>query len=758
MPGIKKTDKSTILIADANINRLAIGRKFFESSGYNIITEQTCINALKSIYSNTPDLIIIDKSLPDISGTEAYRFLKSDPDVSDIPIILLCPKDTGGEILDLELKKNNFLIKEFNPDKIVSIANDILSANANKKNSRPPIKPKLTDSILLEKISKIFDRKLKENILISSISNHANEGTDYCEIMANIFHTCYCTLGYNLMAVYIDDENEILIDTTRQIGDEYVNWVLYKVHTECGFDYKTAQKKVLVERDTKNKTIIWDTDGHVSVNKIYSKGLYIGSIITASAEPSYSSESSKEILTSIIPALTTILDNIRMYCQAGKTNEELKLIHEELIECSHNIENKIEDRTVKLHKLYEAGKILTTIHEPNRLLATLVDMIINSIGAEVGAALLYENGKISKKIEFGLELNVIKDIRYRDKLFTPVYEKVLSTGEMVVLNKSQINKYLDTKLIKSRNLHINSLACLPFKTGSTVMGIMLVLNKLRSDTFTKDDIDSLTTLASMATVAIENATLYQQTILKTKLEADVRMAMEMQVELLPKAPPQSNVFEVSSMYTPAEMIGGDYYDYIQIADGKFGFAVADVTGHGVPAAFIMTQVKACVQLSARGIPSTQQVIKSINSFLYKNIPKNNFVSMLYTIIDEKERTILYTSAGHNPSLWFSNKTGKFKQITTDGLFLSLFENTEYGEIKIPFEKGDIFLFYTDGLTEAANQKKEFFGLERLKQIIKKNKSMSAQDIASSIFWSLQDFIGRSSLNDDMTFIILKIKE
>lgn len=757
MPALTKLNKATLMIADSNKDRLIITQTYFESSGYKVLTATTCINALKNIYSHNPDIIIMDSSLPDISGYESFRLIKSDPEIRDIPIILLCAKNNGANMLDFEFGTDNFTVEEFDLDNISSLVSKIIGKK-NRYGLNRQIKPEISDTDLLTKISKILDRKLKETSLIASISQYANNSMDYYETISNIFYVCRPIFHYTFMAVHIAEENEILIDTLKPLGDDYVNWVIYKAHQECGYDYKTVRKKTLIERGRRDETVIWDSDGYISVKKIFSRSTHIGSIIVANAEPLNFEHSSDEILASISAPFATILDNIRLQCQTSKTNEELKLIHEELIECSHNIESKIEDRTMKLHKLYEAGKILTTIHEPNRLLATLVDMIINSIGAEVGAALLYDNGKISKKIEFGLEFNVIKDLRYRDKLQTPVYKKVLSTGEMVVLNKSQISKYLDMKIIKSRNLHINSLACLPFKTGTNVIGIMLVINKLRNDTFTKDDIDSLSTLSSMATVAIENATLYQQTILKTKLEADVRMAMEMQVELLPKGPPNSDVFEVSSMYTPAEMIGGDYYDYIYIEDGKIGFVVADVTGHGVPAAFIMTQVKACVQLSARGISSTQQVVRSINSFLYKNIPKNNFVSMLYTIIDERERTLLYTSAGHNPSLWFSSKTGKFKSISTEGLFLSLFENTDYGEVKIPFEKGDIFLFYTDGLTEAVNEKKEFFGTDRLKEIIKKNKSRSAQDITSCIFWSLQDFIGRSALNDDMTFIVLKIKK
>ncbi len=384
-------------------------------------------------------------------------------------------------------------------------------------------------------------------------------------------------------------------------------------------------------------------------------------------------------------------------------------------------------------------------------------MIINSIGAEVGAALLLENGEITKKIEFGHRIrHLFKAIQFKNNGHQAIYQKVLESGEVVILNADDVNEQLDLEILQDRKLTINALACIPFKTATTVIGTMMVINKLFCDSFTQDDIVALTTLASMATVAIENATLYQQTIQKTKLEADMKIAMEMQMELLPKAPPECDVFEVASMYTPAEMIGGDYYDYIDINDHNTGFIVADVTGHGVSAAFIMTLVKTCVQLSSTGIVSTKEVVSELNSFLFKNIPRNNFVSMLYAILNTEERTLHYTSAGHNPSMRYCAKCDKFIPITTDGLFLSLFEETEYGEIVIPLEKNDIYLFYTDGLTEATNKHKEFLGIPRVQEVIRENKDKSAQEISSILFWYLHEYIEHEPLDDDLTFIVLKI--
>ena len=502
-------------------------------------------------------------------------------------------------------------------------------------------------------------------------------------------------------------------------------------------------------------------DSEIKTNRLYSQKIEskqnkLGFFVVTRETGKPFTNFEKEIMSACVALLTPIIDNISMSHQLVKMNMELEYIQDEVVEFSKKLDNKIEERTLQLHKFYEAGKVLTTIHEPNRLLATLVDMIISSIGAEVGAALLLEDGFISKKIEFGLGFEVLKEIRLKETASPVLYEKVIDTGEKIILSSHDVDEKIDQSILEHRHIKLRTLACIPFKTGNKVIGVMIVVNKLFSEDFSNDDIVALTTLASMATVAIENANLYQQTIEKTKLEADMVIAMEMQMELLPKEPPESDFFEVASMYTSADMVSGDYYDYINIDEDKTGFTVADVTGHGVSAAFIMTLVKSCVQLSSQGVISTKKVIESLNSFLFTNIPKNNFVSMLYAIIDTKERKLHYTSAGHNPSIWYNSKTGEFKDITTDGLFLSLFEETDYGEIEIELNKGDIFFFYTDGLTEATNSQKEFFGKERVEQVIKESYDKSAREINTTLYWKLKEFVGQKSFEDDLTFIVLKI--
>lgn len=729
-----------------------------ESVGYHVISAHDGINALRMAYNESPNLIILDSNMPNIDGYEACRLLKHDSQTNQIPIVLLkndCKKDKNGFVLDTGA--DEYINKDFNLLRINKVIKKVIPKNTFQKTQTQP-KSNLSDVEILVRISQILDNKFLESTLSSKIAQCTNSIKNLKETIQNVFCILNSSFNYTLSGILLNEANEIYIDANEELDNEYLNWVLYKIHRNCNFDYKNIIKNILSDKQTKQPSVVWDTDGAIFIKKLFIKGKYIGAFIVTRTTSSSFSEEERDILISLTTPLATILDNARMYREVKKTNTQLKRVQQELIDFSRTLDNKIDERTHQLHKLYEAGKILTTIHEPNRLLATLVDMILSSIGAEVGAAILVEKNNISKKIEYGLDFETIKNIRLRGNNSQNLYDHVTETGQIMVLSESEIDQQLDLSRLKSRNLKISSIACIPFKTGSSLFGIMVAVNKLNDNAFSKDDIVSMKTLSSMATVAIENAMLYQQTINKAKLEADMKLANEMQIELLPKVPIQNDMFEVASTYLPAETIGGDYYDYIKIDEHNTGFVVADVTGHGVSAAFIMSLVKTCVQLLAKGILSTKKVVEQLNSFLCENIPKNNFVSMAYAIVNTKNKSILYTSAGHNPSLWYHSKTGKFSTITTDGLFLSLFEETVYGEVELHFEKNDIFLFYTDGLTEATNEKKEFFGLERIQEIISDNHEKPAKDISLFIFWELERFLLRSSMDDDMTFTVLKFKE
>ncbi|MCB1194885.1 SpoIIE family protein phosphatase, partial [bacterium] len=544
----------------------------------------------------------------------------------------------------------------------------------------------------------------------------------------------------------------IYIDTCRLLRETYVPSLIKELQDRFGFN--TALKKHFVSERKFHADDIFRSETDIIVERLFIHNQESGACVLSRVSGAFSSIE-REMFKMVTGALTAVINNIIMYRELERSNRRLNWAKKKLLESNERSDDKEHEHAMKLENLYEAGKMLTTIHEPSRLLATLTYMIINAIDAEVGAAILFDGNTVTEKIEFGLNFSVIKDIRIKQNgKEISLFNYIIETGEMIVLNKEEIKERLILDTLPF--IQISTLACVPLQTNLSTSGIMLTVNKLKGKTYTKDDIEALKTLSSMATVAIQNAYLYHQKIEKTKLEADIKMAMEIQKELLPGSPPRNAIFDVASIYTPAEVMGGDYFDYIEVDTNHTGFLVADVTGHGVPAAFIVTLVKSCVQLTAYGKQSPQEVLKALNEFLCRHIPKKNFVSMGYGIIDTVRRTLAYSSAGHNPLLWYSHNTDTFTEIKTDGLFLSLFEDTLFGETTVQLGNNDILVFYTDGLTEAKNKSGEFFGIERIKEIIQKFGHHPAQHIAGLITDSLNEFLDGCALHDDLTSILVKI--
>ena len=740
--GSVKTAKILLAVNDKSL--LESYCAFLSSQKHQIITAEDGIEVIRSIYSSRPDIVIVDYNISRLNGNYICRLLKYDASTNKIPFCIISKDKFEGNSF---IQADYYITPDGDIKKIGQIVSNVIKSNKTKKIYA---KQPLSDGEILNRINKILELKLLEEDLLKTILNYSNSNDNYQEVIKNIFELFYQTIGHSFIAVYLKENKELFIDKVKSVSRKYINNLISTVAEKNNEYLADSTKKILCIRDD-GKPIPSGLNlrkNRFFLQQIVSKQNNLGFFVVTRETGKPFTYFEKEIMSQCAALLTPVIDNISMSHQLVKMNLELEYIQDEIVEFSKKLDNKIEERTLQLHKFYEAGKVLTTIHEPNRLLAT--------IGAEVGAALLLEDGLISKKIEFGLGFEILKEIRLKEPASPVLYERVIDTGEQIILSSNDISDKIEQSFLQERNIKLRTLACIPFKTGTKIIGVMIVVNKLFSEDFSNDDVVALTTLASMATVAIENANLYQQTIEKTKLEADMVIAMEMQMELLPKEPPESDFFEVASMYVSADMVSGDYYDYIDIDKHRTGFTVADVTGHGVSAAFIMTLVKSCVQLSSQGVTSTKKVVESLNSFLFTNIPKNNFVSMLYAIIDTNERKLHYTSAGHNPSICYNYKTGEFKEITTEGLFLSLFEATDYGEIEIELNKGDIFFFYTDGLTEAANEKKEFFGKERIQQVIKENYDKPAREINTILYWNLKEFVGQKSFEDDVTFIVLKI--
>lgn len=246
---------------------------------------------------------------------------------------------------------------------------------------------------------------------------------------------------------------------------------------------------------------------------------------------------------------------------------------------------------------------------------------------------------------------------------------------------------------------------------------------------------------------------------RERLKKELEIAAKVQLSLLPKEEPKIDGYDISAISIPAVEAGGDYFDFVKLSGNKLGIAIGDVSGKGVGAAIYMTLTKGILQAHAEEDVSPKNVLGKVNRLLYKTIEKNSFVSMFYAILDINKHSLLYSRAGHNPGILCSSALGETKLLLSKGMALGLEEGAIFistlKEEEVGFNQGDVFVLYTDGFTEAMNERHEEYGEERLIKLIEKNRQLPARDLISLIIKEVKKFVDNYPQHDDMTILVVK---
>jgi sigma-B regulation protein RsbU (phosphoserine phosphatase) len=255
--------------------------------------------------------------------------------------------------------------------------------------------------------------------------------------------------------------------------------------------------------------------------------------------------------------------------------------------------------------------------------------------------------------------------------------------------------------------------------------------------------------------------LLRQQAEKERLEEELRIARQIQMSLLPA---QGAVtlpgLGVAALCIPAAEVGGDYYDLLPLSPTRLGVLVADVSGKGTSAALYMAELKGLVLSLSRIYSSPAKLLCEANRILGANMDSRSFITMTYAVVDTAERTLRHARAGHNPIIQLEGASGRTRILAPSGLGLGLDRGSRFEEIleemEVPLRTGDLFLFFTDGLSEAMNGQADLFGEGRLRRIIEGSQALSSDEIRDRILEEVRLFVGDAAPHDDMTMVILKV--
>ncbi len=221
--------------------------------------------------------------------------------------------------------------------------------------------------------------------------------------------------------------------------------------------------------------------------------------------------------------------------------------------------------------------------------------------------------------------------------------------------------------------------------------------------------------------------------------------------LLPSDPPQIPGLSLAGVSHPARDVGGDYYDFIELGNNRWGIAVGDVSGKGIQAALTMANLQASVRGFASTSTSAEQCVSAVNKLLCSSTNSKTFVTLFYAIYDSNQRTLTYCNAGHNPPFRF-RADGTMQELEAGGLLAGAFEFSDYEEETITLEPNECLVMFTDGVTEAANPADDQFGEERLESSLRCHRGETAGGLIEKVLADVLEFQGTAPVADDITLV------
>lgn len=402
-----------------------------------------------------------------------------------------------------------------------------------------------------------------------------------------------------------------------------------------------------------------------------------------------------------------------------------------------------------------SGRVLDDV------LALVMDSAIDISGAERGFIMLANpENELEFKMARGRRQQPLSGTSFATSRKIP--EEVFRTGEPKMLadllDGDLANVHVGTVALGIRNVQ-----CVPLKLVRYVdraeavseerrIGVLYLDSREKGSFLSSSTRGALETLATEAAVAIENARLYRETMEKAKMEQEMRIAAEIQQALLPKTGRTGAFFCAAAASIPCRSIGGDFYDYVDLPDGSFGFALGDVAGKGPPAALLSAMMQGMFAAQAAASDTPSQTITRVNLALYRRGIESRFVTLMYGSISPDGR-LTYCNAGHNPPLVVG--ASGVRRLEVGGPIVGLFEHATYQEETVVLNPGEWLIVFSDGVSEALSADGEEFGDERIISTVTGQTGTDPHGMLKAVFADVREFTKGAAQSDDITALVLR---
>lgn len=444
----------------------------------------------------------------------------------------------------------------------------------------------------------------------------------------------------------------------------------------------------------------------------------------------------EELITNIKDQEEALNESIK---EVNVYQRELNLAYKSVLAKTTELEYSntiLEKRVNSLSQLNAIGQTVLSELDLDKIIGIIMDAYFVLADVKKIALYLWEDERLVNKVFKG-NLKGVKDYRInfkttsRDELYERISNDIEEIDEKVTFSKLSVK-------------------------GKDVGVIYIISNSNNDEDLEEDDTETISALAMQVAIALNNSIMYSELAIKERIAKELSIAANIQKNLLPKELKINFDLDLSEYFKPAKEIGGDYYDYNFIDDNSLFLTIGDVSGKGIPAALLMTTIRATLKSLCHTYNSVDDMLIKLNNFMCKDMSEEMFVTIFHSHFNHTTKVLTYSNAGHNPLLVYKAKEVRVEEENVKGTAIGFVEGYKYRLGKINLNEGDILLYYTDGITEAENAEKELFGMERLKRVFLENSYKSAQEIKTEILKELDRFRDGFEQNDDITLIVVKI--
>ncbi len=574
------------------------------------------------------------------------------------------------------------------------------------------------------------ERQIHIEPLLLEVADVMATSLDLDTTLRRIAEVVRKVIDYEIFAILLLNEKTQELRFRFQIGypQQFAERARIKVGEGVTGLAAQSRRAILIDDVTKESTYIAavpNVRSELAVPLTTKNGV-IGVIDLEARDPGYFNEEHKRLLTLIASRMAAGIENAQLYTRTTRQARILLVLN-------------------------EIARELSSILNLDELLSRIAELLRRLIDYQMFSILLVDPTGEKLQHRFSLRFNENVHTKGDIALGKGLVGYAAQTRQAVLV--ADVSK--DPRYIEG-NPETRSELAVPLIYKDKVIGV-LDLEHTRRGFFTDDHRRTMMTLAAQVAIAIENARLYEEIARQERrLERDLALARELQMRLLPQALPKVKHLDLAAKFSPARAIGGDLYDFIPYSLSRLAMVVGDVSGKGAPAAIYAALVSGILRSHAPIEPGPAEMLSAVNLSLAERRIEAQFVSLIYAVWDDEQRTLLVANSGLPRPVLVRN--GKTSPIEATGLPLGLFDDVSYDEFRFDMHPSDIFVFFSDGILDARNRKGELFGRTRVEKIIAECAGQSAQCVVDSLFKAVSEHSAGVETFDDQTVLAIKVRD